>query len=146
MVPERATAGTVHRVLCGLLRERVAIRDLETILEAIGDSAATEAADLIEHTRFALRRTICQQYRDELRQLHAVVLDPELEGEIVDWLSANATQRRRVPNTWIRPIAEALFRLMHAGRPPVLVVTQNCGRNSARPSRGIAAGGGPEPS
>ncbi len=120
VVQERATMATIHRVLCGLLRERVAIRDLETILETLGDSRSSDAGELIEQTRRALRRSICQQYRDELRQLHAVVLEPELEQELADW--ASAATRRRAPVEWMRPIAEALLRLVHTGRPPVLVV------------------------
>jgi flagellar biosynthesis protein FlhA len=123
VVPERATAATIHRVLCGLLRERVAIRDLESIIEALGDATSADANELIEQTRFALRRTICQQYRDESRQLHAVVLDADLETEFSEWLAASTSTRRRPPAEWLRPIAEALFRLIHAGRPPVLVVS-----------------------
>ncbi len=122
VVHERATMATIHRVLCGLLRERVPIRDLETIIEALGDSRSSDARELIEQTRLALRRTICQQYRDELRQLHAVVLEPELEHELAEWAALSASSRRRAPAEWIRPIAEALLRLVHTGRPPVLVV------------------------
>jgi len=69
-----------------------------------------------------LRRTICQQYRDEARRLHAVVLDPDLEHELSNWAAAPAPTRRRAPVEWIRPIAESLMRLVHTGRPPVLVV------------------------
>jgi flagellar biosynthesis protein FlhA len=122
IVQERATTATIHRVLCGLLRERVPIRDLETIIEALGDSKSSDADELIEQTRRALRRTICQQYRDEARRLHAVVLDPDLEHELSNWAAAPAPTRRRAPVEWIRPIAESLMRLVHTGRPPVLVV------------------------
>lgn len=122
VVQERATTATIHRVLCGLLRERVPIRDLETIIEALGDSRSSDADELIEHTRLALRRTICQQYRDEARRLHAVVLDQDLEQELSNWAAAPTSSRRRAPVEWIRPIAESLMRLVHTGRPPVLVV------------------------
>jgi flagellar biosynthesis protein FlhA len=122
IVQERATTATIHRVLCGLLRERVPIRDLETIIEALGDSRSSDADELIEQTRLALRRTICQQYRDEARRLHAVVLDPDLEHELSSWATAPTSSRRRAPVEWIRPIAESLMRLVHTGRPPVLVV------------------------
>jgi flagellar biosynthesis protein FlhA len=122
VVHERATTATIHRVLCGLLRERVPIRDLETIIEALGDSRSSDSGELIEQTRFALRRTICQQYRDANRQLHAVVLEPDLEHELAEWAAASASSRRRAPAEWMRPIAEALIGLIHDGKPPVLVV------------------------
>jgi flagellar biosynthesis protein FlhA len=122
IVQERATTATIHRVLCGLLRERVPIRDLETIIEALGDSRSSDAAELIEQTRFALRRTICQQYRDESRRLYAVVLDTDVEQELAEWATVPASSRRRAPAEWIRPIAESLMRLIHDGKPPVLVV------------------------
>ncbi|QDT52567.1 Flagellar biosynthesis protein FlhA [Caulifigura coniformis] len=121
VVQERATTATIHRVLCGLLRERVPIRDLETIIEALGDSRSSEANELIEQTRLALRRTICQQYRDESRRLHAVVLDSDVEHELCQWASGPASSRKRAPVEWMRPIAEALTRLVHSGRPPVVV-------------------------
>jgi flagellar biosynthesis protein FlhA len=137
VVNERATMATIHRVLCGLLRERVPIRDLETILEALGDSRSSDASELIEQTRFALRRTICQQYRDVTRRLHAVVLEPDFEQELADWLAAPASGRRRVPVQWLKPIVEALVRLVHDGRPPVLVVSAEL---RAELTRALAAG------
>jgi flagellar biosynthesis protein FlhA len=121
VVPERATPATIHRILCGLLRERVAIRDLETIIEALGETSATHPAELIERTRFALRRTICQQYRDEQRTLCGVVLDVELELMLADQ-QVELNGRLRLPGDVLRQIAEALLQLIHSGRPPVVVV------------------------
>ena len=40
LIPSVVPATTVHRVLQGLLKERVSIRDLPTILEGIGEAAA----------------------------------------------------------------------------------------------------------
>src|SRR5690606_10994646 len=39
MVPNRVSLGLLHRVLQRLLKERIPIRDLVTILEALGDAA-----------------------------------------------------------------------------------------------------------
>ncbi|MBX3441404.1 MAG: FHIPEP family type III secretion protein [Planctomyces sp.] len=124
VVPARVGPAVVHRVLCGLLRERVPIRDLETILESLGDAPLCEPRDLIEHVRVALRRTICQQYSDETRRLHAIALAPELEEELIERLlsaSSPAARRGPWPAELLRPIAESLLRLMHAGRPPVVM-------------------------
>jgi flagellar biosynthesis protein FlhA len=71
----------VHHVLNNLLRERVPIRDLETILQTLGDYAdrIKDVNILTEYVRTSLARTICQQYRDKDRVLRVVTLDPTLE-------------------------------------------------------------------
>ena len=58
VVPGLLSAGQVHRVLQNLLRERHSIRDLETILEALGDHASTikDIDRLTEHVRIRLNR------------------------------------------------------------------------------------------
>ncbi|CAN5863617.1 flagellar biosynthesis protein FlhA [soil metagenome] len=87
-VPGVVKPGDLHRILQGLLRERVAIRDLESILETLADWAPkTKDLDvLVEYARNALRRAICAQYAapGEEGQLKIVcaTLDPALEDEI----------------------------------------------------------------
>ena len=58
VVPDKLGVGEVQRVLQHLLREGVSIRDLGTILEAIGDRAALtrDPASLAEYARQALAR------------------------------------------------------------------------------------------
>ncbi|MEX0886478.1 MAG: flagellar biosynthesis protein FlhA [Phycisphaeraceae bacterium] len=54
----------MQKVLQNLLRERVPIRDLETVVETLGDwTSRTRDLDVLtEYVRNALRRTICSQY------------------------------------------------------------------------------------
>ena len=56
--------GELQKVLQNLLRERVPVRDLETIVETLGDWAPrTKDLDVLtEYVRNGLRRTICKQY------------------------------------------------------------------------------------
>lgn len=81
LVPEVVKPGELQRVLQALLRERVPIRDLETVLETIGDLAprTKDAEILTEYARHAIARTICYQHRAEDGRLHCVTLDPALE-------------------------------------------------------------------
>src|SRR4029077_14360139 len=60
VVPDKLGVGEVQRALQHLLREGVSIRDLGTILEAIGDRAllTRDPAQLAEAARQALGRTI----------------------------------------------------------------------------------------
>lgn len=81
IVPTLLSLGEVQKVLAGLLRERVPIRDLVTILETLADHArATKDTDmLIEYARQALARNIVKQYIDTRDTLHVITLDPEIE-------------------------------------------------------------------
>ncbi|GDY10583.1 flagellar biosynthesis protein FlhA [Planctomycetia bacterium] len=89
LVPTMLKPAQVHQVLENLLRERVPIRDLETILETLGDYAdrTQNTALLTEYVRSALARTICQRHRDEQRILRVLTVDPDLEDVIVAGVS-----------------------------------------------------------
>ncbi|MGF1633751.1 MAG: flagellar biosynthesis protein FlhA [Phycisphaerae bacterium] len=81
VVPTQIKPGELQKVMQNLLRERVPVRDLETILETLGDYAGrTKDLDVLtEYARHALARTICKQYVDENDKLWCVTLDPAVE-------------------------------------------------------------------
>jgi flagellar biosynthesis protein FlhA len=81
VVPTQVKPGELQKVMQNLLRERVPVRDLETILETVGDYASRtkDLEVLTEYARNALARTICKQYVDEADRLWCVTLDPNLE-------------------------------------------------------------------
>jgi len=85
LVPKLVTIGEVQRVLRQLLRERVPVRDLTTILEAIADAAgASKDADaMTEAVRSSLGRAICRQYQNEQGELPAIGLAPALEQRLI---------------------------------------------------------------
>lgn len=84
LVPSLLKAAQVHQVLENLLRERLPIRDLETILETLADHAShtQNTVLLTESVRSALARTICQRHRDDQRVLRVLTLDLDLEDLI----------------------------------------------------------------
>jgi flagellar biosynthesis protein FlhA len=84
VVPTLLKTGEVQKVLQSLLRERVPIRDLETILETLGDWAGKtkDTEVLSEYTRNSLARTICSQYKDAVGVIHVVTLAPATEDYI----------------------------------------------------------------
>lgn len=90
VVPAQLTVGGVQKVLARLLRERVSIRDLGTILESLGDHAAlTKDVDtLVERVRESLGRAITEQFRDERGALSVISLQPELEQELIQHVQA----------------------------------------------------------
>ncbi len=92
VVPDVLSLGEVQRVLQALLREGVTIRDLGSILEAIGDKArlTRDPAMLSEYARQALGRTIVAPYLDAEATLKAIAIDPALEQQIAESLVQTA--------------------------------------------------------
>jgi flagellar biosynthesis protein FlhA len=84
VVPTPIKPGELQKVLQNLLRERVPIRDLEAIVETLGDWAAhTKDIDVLtEYVRNTLRRTISNLYaepdEDGKNCLYCVTVDPEV--------------------------------------------------------------------
>jgi flagellar biosynthesis protein FlhA len=78
--------GEVQKVLQGLLREQVSIRNLVIILETLADYAKVtkDIAYLIEKVRQSLGRQICLQYVDDSKTMQVISIDPGLEQEIID--------------------------------------------------------------
>jgi len=85
LVPALLSLGDIQRVLQNLLRERIPIRDLGTILESLADHArSTKDSDaLTEHARQALFRVITKQFASADGAIHAVTLDPRLEQTLL---------------------------------------------------------------
>ena len=88
LVPKVVSLGEVQRVLRQLLRERVPIRDLVTILEAMSDAAAvTKDPDAItEAVRSAIGRAICRPYQNEKGELSVIGVAPSLEEKLMSSL------------------------------------------------------------
>jgi flagellar biosynthesis protein FlhA len=84
VVPDALSLGEIQRVLQSLLVEGVPIRDLGTIVEAIGDKARTtrDTSLLSEYARQALGRAITAPHLDEHLRLQAITLDPAIEQEV----------------------------------------------------------------
>ena len=89
VVPDLMGVGDIEKVLANLLRERVSIRDMATILEVLADYAqATKDTEILtEYVRHALSRQITQQYTQN-NQLTCITIDPAIENRI-----AGAVQR-----------------------------------------------------
>lgn len=132
LIPDVLKPGEVQRVLHNLLRERVSIRDLETILETLGDWAPrTRDTDVLtEYVRNALARFICQQHRADDRAIHVVTLDPGVEDLINSHLErtengAFLTLPPKVANRLIASIRNEIEAAVPhaAGRQPVVLAS-----------------------
>jgi len=81
VIPGTVTLGELVRVLRGMLREGLSIRDLRTILEAVADGAARskDTAFLVEQVRRRLFRQITAKVADPSGVVKAVTLDRATE-------------------------------------------------------------------
>ena len=85
LVPDMLSLGQVHKVLQNLVRERISIRDLSTILERLADYAhvSRDTNLLAEYVRQSLARQICGQYADKEDTITVVTIDPKLEENMI---------------------------------------------------------------
>jgi flagellar biosynthesis protein FlhA len=95
LVPKLLTLGEVGRVLEQLLRERVSVRDLGSILEALVEIAPMNKSvvALVEGARQAIARRLIRPLLDGDGQLPVLLLDPALEEEILATLAPETGQR-----------------------------------------------------
>ena len=84
LIPNLLPLGSLVKVLGNLLRERVPIRDLRTILETLADYApmTKDPDNLTEFVRQSLARTITRQYQTADRSLPVITIDPRLDQQI----------------------------------------------------------------
>lgn len=126
LIPGQLTLGQVQRILSGLLREQVPIRNLQTILEALADACidTKDPQKLTEHVRTRLARTIVEPHLDPAGTLHAAFLDPELERNLADALAGNeglGNLPQGFLGRFVDRTAEALAQMAKQGRDPVLI-------------------------
>jgi flagellar biosynthesis protein FlhA len=128
VIPTLVKPGELQKVMQNLLRERVPVRDLETILETLGDwSARTKDLDVLtEYVRNAMARTLCKQYVDDQDRLWVITLDPALEDFIGSHIerSEHGTSNRIPPQAAqqiVQRIAARAGELTQTGRSAVLL-------------------------
>ena len=92
LVPGVLSIGDVQKVLQHLLRERVPIRDMPTILETMADFAkrVKDPEQLGELVRSAISRTITRQHVDPENRLYCITLEPSLERELSEAVSVSS--------------------------------------------------------
>jgi flagellar biosynthesis protein FlhA len=87
--PDREVSiGLLQRVLKTLLRDGIPIRELNAILESLGENApkTKNAAVLTEMVRKRLARTITELYKDDNGVITAITFDPALEHQMASTL------------------------------------------------------------
>jgi flagellar biosynthesis protein FlhA len=130
IVPSITSAATVQRVLQALLKERVSIRDLPTILEGIGESAphSPGVTALVEHVRGRLARQLCWANRSDDGALPIVTLSPDWEMAFQEALIGPGDEKQLslAPSklqAFIGGVREAFDRAAQVGETGVLLTS-----------------------
>ena len=150
VIPAIVKPGELQKILQALLRERVPVRDLGTILETLGDWAPKikDPDVLVEYVRNALRRTICQLYatpsdpmaasahaagmapasRGARLRLVCITLDPSFEDLVNGYIDRSAagtslSMPASVASTLARRVVQALGAVTKSGHHPVVIAS-----------------------
>jgi len=133
-IPTIIKPGELQKVLQNLLRERVPIRDLETIVETLSDWAThTKDIDVLtEYVRNALRRTISNSYMEldekKISKLYCVTLDPIVEDVINGYIDRGPSGTTMsippgIANRIASSVSQAVESLVGAGHQLVLLTS-----------------------
>ncbi|WP_296819218.1 flagellar biosynthesis protein FlhA [Brevundimonas sp.] len=130
LVPSVVTTTTIQRVLQALLRERVSIRDLPTILEGLAEAAPHTASvtNLVEHVRSRLSKQLCWQNQSPDGQLPIITMSPEWEAAFADAMVGNGEERQlaMAPSRlqdFIRAVRDTFERAAQMGEAAVLLTS-----------------------
>lgn len=130
LIPQQLTLGEVQKVLAKLLKEKVSIRNLTTILETLADYAvATKDTDILtEYVRQALSRQITQQFSPAGEALKVITVGASIEKRFAtaiqrteqgSYLSLDPEATQQI----YEALVEQVQRVQQQGIQPVLLTT-----------------------
>ncbi|MEA3296232.1 MAG: flagellar biosynthesis protein FlhA [candidate division Zixibacteria bacterium] len=132
IVPEMVPLGTLQKVLEGLLKERVPIRDLATILETMSDYIVTtkDPDVLAEYVRMALKRQISELYKDREGKIHVFTIDPTVEQKLSEAVQNTKQGLMLVldpamAETLLREINTQIEQSQASGSTPICICSPN---------------------
>ena len=123
--------GEIQKVLQALLRERVSIRNMVAILEALADfgPVTRDTSFLTEKARQALGRQLCLQYADDERVLRVLILEQSLEQKIIDSRLETASGviaalDPPLQRAWIKALSRSAAAVHEQGWIPVILCSE----------------------
>lgn len=130
LIPQLMTIGEVQKVLMKLLKEKVSIRNLLVILEALADYASqTKDIDILtEYVRQALSRQITLQFSQQNEALQVITAGASLEKKVADsihrteqgmYLSLDPETSQNI----YQKITEQVTQLQQSGVQPILLTS-----------------------
>jgi flagellar biosynthesis protein FlhA len=128
LIPGLLSVGDVQKVLQKLLKEKISIRSLNVILEALADHAVyTKDPDVLtEYVRQALARQITLQYTEPGQPLRVITAGPGLEKAISErieqteqgsYLAMDPETSQRI----YQNMSEQISKMVNAGQQPIIL-------------------------
>ncbi|NEW05562.1 flagellar biosynthesis protein FlhA [Paenibacillus sp. SYP-B3998] len=130
LIPSVLSIGDVQKVLAKLLREKISVRDLVTILETLADygSYTKDPEILTEYVRQSLSRQITQQYTALGDSLKVITVGPSVEKKIADsvqqsdqgsYLALDPSSSQII----FHRVSEQVTKLIQSGQQPVILTS-----------------------
>ncbi len=130
VVPAQISITAIQRILQSLLKERISIRDLPTILEGVAEALpqSQNVIHITEHVRARLGRQICHQNLNPQGNLPIVTLSPPWEHAFAESLIGQGDEKQlsMAPSKLQEFIADLRTRFDEAasqGEVPVLLTS-----------------------
>ena len=132
VIPETVSLGTLQKVLVSLLKEKVPVRDMASVLETLSDyTAVTKDTDVLtEYVRMSLKRQITELYRDKEGKINVFTIDPGIEQKLSDAVQ-NTKQglmlvlEPALTETLLQMIGKQVELMQAAGYVPVCICSPN---------------------
>jgi flagellar biosynthesis protein FlhA len=128
VVPGTVNLGELVRVVRGLLREGVSVRDLRTVLEGVADAApkSKDAVFLVEQVRRRLSRQITSKVADLKGTVRALTLDRATEDLLRSTVGASDGELALAPDVdtarkLVHTLEQRAASLAAEGRPAVVL-------------------------
>ncbi|WP_282941832.1 flagellar biosynthesis protein FlhA [Paenibacillus sp. RC67] len=130
LIPNVLSIGDVQKVLVKLLREKISIRDLVTILETLADygTYTKDPEILTEYVRQSLSRQITQQFATGSDSLKVITVGPSLEKKIAEsvqqsdqgsYLALDPSSTQMI----YQRITDQVTRLIQSGQQPIVLTS-----------------------
>jgi flagellar biosynthesis protein FlhA len=130
LIPSVLSVGDVQKVLSKLLREKISVRDLVTIMETLADNGgySKDPEILTEYVRQALSRQITQQFTSAGDSLKVITVGPSLEKKIAEavqqsdqgsYLALDPSSSQIIYHR----VSEQVTKLIQSGQQPVILTS-----------------------
>ncbi len=130
VIPSQINIAGLQRVLQALLGERISIRDLPTILEAIAEASAfsRQTMTITEHVRLRLGRQICDAQTGPAGYVPLITMSPDWEQAFGEALVGQGEERQlaMAPSdlqNFMQALNQAFEKAAMQGETPVLLTS-----------------------
>lgn len=130
LLPTKLGLGQILRVLQNLLRERIPVRDITSILEILADQSlnTTDPDVLSEYVRQGMARSITKQHLNADKSLHVITFDPKVEQMLLESIQKNELGKKIVihpemTNKISKEIADIIQEASFKGGRPVFLTS-----------------------